>query len=66
MRAIIDTERAFKLAKARRVLLDEAEMMGLGYSVKLRAKKTVSKTDSRRDLHVTHTLWMKGREPPTR
>ena len=39
MRAIIDTERASKLAKAAHVLLDEAEMMGLVYSVKVRAKK---------------------------
>lgn len=53
IRAIIDTERALKLAKSARVLLDEAEMTGLGYSVKLRVKKTVSNTDSRRVLHVT-------------
>ena len=34
---MINTGRAFTLAKAARVLLDEAELMGFGYSVKLNA-----------------------------
>ena len=64
--AMIDTERAFGLAKVARVLLDEAEMTGLGYSVGLRATKRVTKIDQRRDLHVTHHLSTRGTEGPPR
>ena len=66
MNAMIDTERAFALAKAARVLLDEAEMMGLGYSVNLEATRTVTKIDDRKDMHVKHHLSTRGTEAPPR
>ena len=66
MSAMIDTERAFVLAKAARVLLDEAEMMGLGYSVDVEASQRVTKIDDRRHAHVKHHLSTKGMEAPPR
>ena len=66
MSAMIDTERAFALAKAARVLLDEAEMMGLGYSVDVEASQRVTKIDDRRHVHVRHHLSTKGTEAPPR
>ena len=66
MSAMIDTERAVALAKAARVLLDEAEMVGLGYSVKLDARQRVSKTGDRQHLHVKHRLSTTGTEAPPR
>ncbi len=56
MKAMIDTDRAFVLAKAARVLLDEAELMGLGYSVKVDATRTVTETDDRQHVHIKHRL----------
>ena len=50
--AMIDTGRAFSLAKAARVLLDEAELMGLGYSVHIEATRQIAETAGRRDTHV--------------
>ena len=41
---MIDTARALALAKAARVLLDEAEMIGLGYSIDVKATQGVSTT----------------------
>ena len=64
MRAMIDTERAFALAKAARVLLDEAEMVGLGYSVHVDAIRTVTKIDSRQEVNIEHHLRTKGIEAP--
>ena len=66
MKAMIDTERALALAKAARVLLDEAAMMGLGYSVKVEAIKTVGKFDDKRHVHIKHHLSIKGSEAPPR
>ena len=66
MSAMIDTERAFALAKAARVLLDEAEMMGLGYSVKLKATRRVARIAKRQDMHVIHDLTTRGTEAPPR
>ena len=39
---MIDTERAFDLAKAARVLLDEAELMGLGYSLDIDVTRRIT------------------------
>lgn len=64
MSAMIDTERAFALAKVARVLLDEAEMVGLGYSVHVDATQTVSKTGSRENVSIKHDLRTKGTEAP--
>ena len=66
MSAMIDTNRAFALAKAARVLLDEAEMMGLGYSVNVKATQTVTKGDDRQHVHVKHHLSTRGTEAPPR
>ena len=64
MSAMIDTDRAFSLAKAARVLLDEAEMMGLGYSVSLEATRRITKTGTRQDVQVKHELHTTAREAP--
>ena len=66
MGAMIDTERAFALGKTARVLLDEAEMMGLGYSVSVDATRRVTKTGDRQDVHITHKMHTKGTELPPR
>lgn len=64
MKAMIDTERAFTLAKAARVILDEAEISGLGYSVGLDATQRTTKNDDRRDIHIKQNLRVKGIEAP--
>ena len=67
MSAMIDTERAFALAKTARVLLDEAEMMGLGYSVNLKARQRTTKIDDQRQhIHVIHDLDISATEAPPR
>ena len=66
MNAMIDTEQAFALAKAARVLLDEAEMMGLGYSVNLKVRQRVTKIDDQQHVHVIHDLSARGTEAPPR
>ena len=66
MGAMIDIDRAFVLAKAARVLLDEAELMGLGYSVKINATQDVAQTGDRRHMHIAHTLHTTAREAPPR
>ena len=60
MSAMIDTDRAFALAKAARVLLDEAELMGVGYSVDIDATQKVTKTGG----HITHKVHTTAREAP--
>ena len=62
--AMIDTERAFALAKAARVILDEAEMMGLGYIVNVDATQSVTKSGNQSDVHIKHDLNVKGTESP--
>ena len=66
MNAMIDTDRAFALAKTARVLLDEADMVGLGYSVNLQARQRVSKIDDRQQVHVIHEMDTRGTEAPPR
>ena len=66
MSVMIDTERAFALAKTARVLLDEAEMMGLGYSVNIDVTRKVTKTGDRQDVHIKHWMRTKGTEAPPR
>lgn len=67
MSAMIDTDRAFTLSKTARVLLDEAEMMGLTYSVRVRARQTTTKIDDRRqDVHIVHDMNTRGTEAPPR
>ena len=64
--AMIDTDRAFSLAKVARVLLDEAELMGLGYSVHINATQQIAETSDRRDMHVKHKLHTTAKENPLR
>ena len=66
MSAMIDTDRAYALAKAARVLLDEAELMGLGYSVEIDATQKVTTTGDRQDMHVIHKMHTTARAPPPR
>ena len=66
MRAMIDTDRAFALAKTARVLLDKAELMGLGCSVEIDAARKVTKTDDRQHMHITHNMHTTSREAPPR
>ena len=66
MSAMIDTERAFGLAKAARVLLDEAELMGLGYLVEVDATRKITRTGDRKHVHVKHKLHTTAREAPPR
>ena len=64
--AMIDTERAFVLAKAARVLLDEAELMGLGYSFDINTTQKVTTTGDRQDVDVIHKMHTTAREAPPR
>ena len=64
--AMIDTDRAFSLAKVARVLLDEAELMGLGYSVHVNATQQIAETGDSRDVHVKHKLHTTAKENPPR
>ena len=64
MSAMIDTERAFGLAKAARVILDEAGVAGLGYSVRVDATKTNTRSKDREDIHIKHHLSVEGKEAP--
>ena len=66
MSAMIDTDRAFALAKAARVLLDEAELMELGYSFDINATRKVTATGDRQHMHVIHKLNTTAREAPPR
>ena len=64
MSAMIDTERAFMLAKAARVLLDEAELVGLGYSVHIEATQRITETSDRQHRHVKYNLHTTAKEAP--
>ena len=62
--ALIDAERALELGKAARVILDEAEIVGLGYSVHLKAKQSASEDGDERTYRYDHHLNVIGREAP--
>ena len=62
--AMIDTERTFNLAKVARVLLDEAEMMGLGYSLDFEATRRITQARDRQHVDLKHSLSIKGTEAP--
>ncbi|MCY3659419.1 MAG: hypothetical protein OXG36_10425 [Caldilineaceae bacterium] len=64
MSAMIDTERAFALAKAVRVILDEAEIAGLKYSVRVHATQTNTRRDDREDIFIKQDLSVIGTEAP--
>ena len=62
--AMIDSERTFALAKAARVILDEGELMGLDYSVKLKARQTVTESGRKRSIDIKQDVSVTGREAP--
>ena len=63
--AMIDTKRSFALGKAARVLLDEAEAVGLTYRVKLNTKARVRRRGERTDYGFTEDLHVRvGESPP--
>ena len=64
IKAMIDTERAFTLAKAARVILDEAEIVGLGYSVNVVANQHVTESAEKRDIHIKQDMTVKVTEAP--
>lgn len=62
--ALIDSKIALGLGKAARVLLDEAEMMGLGYSVRLKARQRVREDGDERVFQYDQRLKVGGYEAP--
>ena len=66
--AVIDTDRAFSLGKAARVLLDEALLMGLGYSLDIRGDQRITKASYSARVHMRgkHKLDTTAREAPPR
>ena len=66
-KAMLDTNRAFGLAKAARVLLDEARLMGIQYSIDIDATQNkTTETDGRESMHVKTNMDITGVEAPTR
>ena len=66
-KAMIETTRAFDLAKAARVLLDETEIMGVAYSIKATATQNEeSKSHDKKHVHVKTNLDISGSEAPPR
>lgn len=64
--AMINTEQARNLGKAARVILDEAEMMGLEYSVNLSAKEHIRVVGQTQTHHQDLKINVKGCEGPPR
>ncbi len=62
--AMVDTERTFAVAKAARVILDEGELMGLDYSLKLSARQRITESGSKRNIDTKENLSVTGREAP--
>lgn len=69
-RALIDTEQARNLGKAARVILDEAEVVGLGYTVNLVEQRQDVRASGdagahhRQHLDIRLNINVKGREDP--
>ncbi len=67
-RALIDTEQARNLGKAARVILDEAETVGLGYAVNLEGRQDVRASGAagahRQHLDIRLNINVTGREGP--
>ena len=62
--ALVDTGRALQLGKAAGVILDEAEMVGLGYSIRLKARQHVREDREERTLRYDHQVNVVGHEAP--
>ena len=64
---LIDTEQARNLGKAARVLLDEAEMVGLGYKVNVEGQQDVRASGDARNYKYHLKIKVNGLEgPPSR
>ena len=64
IRMMIDLEQAQALGKVARVILDEAEMVGLGGSVKMDVEKNVRITGEIKNYKQKITVNIKGQETP--
>ena len=64
MRGMADLERTLKMAKAARVILDEAEMVGLTGSIKRNAKEQVRVSGQRKTYNQRINIEIEGRECP--
>ena len=62
--AMIDTEQARDLGKAARVILDETEMMGLGFTLAVDVKHNVHAVGDNQTHRLDLTVNVKGREAP--
>lgn len=62
--SMVNTEQARNLGKAARVILDEAEMMGLGYTLKVDAKHHFRELTDEQTHHLTLNVNIKGHEAP--
>ena len=67
IKPMVDTLRAFDLAKAARVFLDEAQIMGIQYSMKITAtQNNTMEPDGREFVHVKTNMNITGFEAPPR
>ena len=64
IRGLIDWERTLKMEKAARVLLDEAEMVGLSEEIKHKLNEKTTVTPKTRSYQQKISLTIKGREAP--
>lgn len=65
--AMIETARAFDLARAARVLLDETKIMGVDYSIRATATQSEeSQIHGKKHVHVKTKLDISGSEAPPR
>ena len=62
--ALIDTEQARNLGKAARVILDEAEMVGLEYSVNVEGRQDVRDSGDAGNYRQHLKIKVDGREGP--
>ena len=66
-KAMLDTNRAFDLAKAARVLLDEARLVGIQYSIDINATRNkTTEAGGRKFIHVKTNMNITGIEAPPR
>lgn len=66
-RVMLETNRAFDLAKAARVLLDEARLMGIQYSIDIKATRNkTTEAGGRQFMHVKTNMDITGIEAPPR
>ena len=64
VKGLIDWERTFKMAKTARVLLDEAEMVGLSGDIEHKLNEKTTVTPKTRSYQQKVELTIKGRESP--